>query len=330
MKSFKYYYDILLSLGYRESKENELGYQFLNGYLTNVDMYSPTGKLVTFDVTGSAEYDEYIEKLTQEHPNEEIDFTWDYSRMVVNFVFFESPICNVSGYIDNDRSGLTLDGIDREESGFDYYPHKLTTANLRKFAYIQEHPIEHEYKIAKAHVRNLSKINKVFIPILDKYDFYQDYSSLLDSTVDSGYEKDNSNPFVTFKHKYAKSARHECIVFETDVFNGKLILNGEYFSGDFEKWLIEDFMKDKKVYTTNNIYDTKIYFRYLFDDSYKPESADEIFYAMQVWRDMKEFGHQLGDYRPINWDLIPKAEMDKAFKELKELCDKKEINGKTN
>lgn len=308
--------DILLSMGYRKSRDDEYGYTYFCGMMEQVEMYSPTGKCVCLSVYPTESYENYLTSL-----DEDTEVEWDFNRMKVTGILFESCICNVAGFMDNSRPGIFLNGerhpyaiLDNMGGMDEYYPHVLTDSLFKKCAWIQEHPIEHEMKIIQCHCRNMKKVVNDYLPILNKYDFYQEYSSVLDADVESGHAKDSSNPFITFQFKHG-SHTHTLITFETDCITGKLLLNGEEFKGDFEKWMVEEHLFDKKY---NEYY---LEFRYLFDSNYKPETANEIWHALEMNRELKEHPEYFDQWyknTKINWDLIPECEMYGGFKELKE------------
>lgn len=305
--------NILKQFNYREPNENEFGYEYVNGCLSSIDMYSPTGKRVNIVVEPVEEYiDEIINNPNNIDENEE--FNWEYDRILVLFVKFESSICNIMGYVDGDKSYLTLDGVVRNDNFDNYIPHKLNNETLTKFAWIQEHPIEHELFIVGAHYNNLRTICYDYIPILEKYDFYQSYSSVLDCRIESGSEMLSSNPFVRFNHKYYDSINYSNFTIETDCITGELLVDGKRLDKPFEKWLTEDFMYDKKYNCYYNGY------RYLFNKDYKPESYKEMTYANELFRDMK-FPDYFDKEAKINWDLIPESEMPGAYEELKQFME---------
>lgn len=108
--------------------------------------------------------------------------------------------------------------------------------------------MEQEEFILKSHIRNMKRIKDEFLPILERFDFYQYYSSILDCKGDeSEFSKSSSNPLIVFKHKTA-GFNENTIYFETDCINGKLKVQNEYYtSDDFENYIINNVMKDNTV-----------------------------------------------------------------------------------
>ena len=246
MKTFKSFEKYLNSLGYFIS--DGLCYEVVNGILYFVTFdnkeYGTTLKLKTIP---NAAYRKELDKLSD---GDEVEINpYDYD---VNGAYIPCSICNIAGFVDNCKDGISLVDVDDG-----YNPHLMK--DFKKCVWIQNHVMEQEEFILKSHIRNMKRIKDEFLPILERFDFYQYYSSILDCKGDeSEFSKSSSNPLIVFKHKTA-GLNVNMIYFETDCINGKLKVQNEYYTSDnFENYIINNVMKDKY----NNI---EIDYKYLFD-----------------------------------------------------------------
>lgn len=268
MKTFKSYEKYLNSKGYFIS--DGLCYDILNGIL----------EFVTFDnkekglslQLKTVPNKKYAAKLATLHDGDEVEINpYDYD---VNGAYIPCPICNIAGFISNDKDGISL--VDVEDG---YNPHLM--ADFKKCVWIQNHVMEQEDFILKSHLKNIQRIKHGFLPILKKFDFYQYYSSILDCKDTPDFTRENSNPLIVFKHKTAGSAVH-MIYFETDCINGKLKIDNKYFdlsaygdTDDFENYIITNIMTDKN----GHIF---VDYKYLFDSDYSPNTWKEILKCYQL------------------------------------------------
>lgn len=267
MKTFKSFEKYLNSLGYFIS--DGLCYEVVNGILYFVTFdnkeYGTTLKLRTIP---NAAYRKELDKLSD---GDEVEINpYDYD---VNGAYIPCSICNIAGFVDNCKDGISLVDVDDG-----YNPHLMK--DFKKCVWIQNHVMEQEEFILKSYIRNMKRIKDEFLPILERFDFYQYYSSILDCKGDeSEFSKSSSNPLIVFKHKTA-GFNENTIYFETDCINGKLKVQHEYYtSDDFENYIINNVMKDKY----NNI---EIDYKYLFDSRYKPNTWQEALKIHQIVNDV--------------------------------------------
>lgn len=260
---------ILNDHGYKVS--DGLAYEYCCGVLEAVDwVHTITGKYVCVLVQPTLEYEKELLNLKDGE-----EYETDFSKLEVTGMFLESVFVNQAGFMDNSREGIILkDGLERHKildhiSGEDgmksYYVHDFKYLEIAINAQI--HPFEHERHILKCHMENLEKIEALYKPVLEKYDFFESYSSLFDVTTDNSSIRDNSDPSLVFEFRYP-SICHKDIWFSTDCLDGRLKLNdGKELPEDFEKWLLNDYMMDKPLSKP------LLEFRYIFDSEYLPKTS---------------------------------------------------------
>lgn len=268
MKSFKSYEKYLNSKGYFIS--DGLCYDVVNGIL----------EFVTFDnkekglsiQLRTVPNKKYAAKLAMLQDGDEVDINpYDYD---VNGAYISCPICNIAGFISNNKDGISL--VDVEDG---YNSHLMD--EFKKCVWIQNHVMEQEDFILKSHLKNIQRIKHDFLPILKKFDFYQYYSSILNCKDDPEFTTGSSNPLIVFKHKTADLGEN-MIYFETDCINGKLKIENEYFdlsaygdTDDFENFVVTNIMTDKNGHIFTD-------YKYLFDGEYKPNTRKEILKCYQL------------------------------------------------
>ena len=289
MKSFKSYEKYLNSKGYFIS--DGLCYDVVNGILEFVT-FDNKEKELSLQLR-TVPNKKYAAKLATLQDGDEVDINpYDYD---VNGAYIPCPICNIAGFISNDKDGISL--VDVADG---YNPHFMK--DFKKCVWIQNHVMEQEDFILKSHLKNIQRIKHEFLPILKKFDFYQYYSSILDCKDDPDFTKNSSNPLIVFKHKTA-SSNYNMISFETDCINGRLKIQNQYFyfinnSEDFENYLITNIM-------TNKYGQIEIDYTYLFDSEYKPNTWMEILKCYQLIDGVEKgyFGTEVVEERLKDIDL---------------------------
>lgn len=296
MKTLQDYIDYLISKGYKITERG--AFTLFNGCLSGIDMVSPNGKFVWMECEPSEEYWTYIMSIEEDEDAQE-NFEWDYNRMIMRNVTFESSICNVSGFMDDDRSGITL----VDDSYINYYPHRLSEDMFKKCVWIQNNVIAHEQNILEAHLKNIKEINENIIPFLKTVDYYQSYSSIFDSTYNNTSHRDCSDLFVEFESNYAGSCT--TIWIATDCITGQMKVNGYFLSKPFKDWFYDDFIK----WHTKDELNGKVMksFLYLVDNNYNRYSYDAIGRITEELEDCKMFGREFP--KNIDWTNIPEKEI---------------------
>ena len=198
MKTLKDYSDFLHGKGY---KETFAPYTFLDSDLEIVE-FEKNGYKIDLYVDATEEFVKYMESL---EPGTEYEV--DYKNYNVTDAYIESPICNISNFIDGDRSGIRL--VSKPN---DYNKHTL---DLFEFCveFQKVNLLEHELFIMSKRIEQLSWAKDNLVPILEKYDYQVDY----DCFFNTSDQKDNSNIRLDFKH-----INGDELVIETDCLTGDL------------------------------------------------------------------------------------------------------------
>lgn len=301
METLQDYINYLISQGYKIAER--CAFTEFNGCLSGIDMVSPSGKFVWMKCEPSEEYWEYIMSIEEDEDVRE-NFEWDYKRMILRSVTFESSICNVSGFMDDDRIGITL----VDDSYIKYYPHRLSEEMFKKCVWIQENVIAHEQNVLEAHLENLKEINNNIAPFLKTVDYYQSYSSIFDSTRENTQRMDCSDLFVEFNSKYAGNCG--LIWISTDCITGKMKACNEFLTKSFKDWFYDDFIKWHTGGKLDGVVKKK--FRYLVDKDYNRDSYDAIWRVIDELENCKMFNREFP--KDIDWTNIP----EKEIKEIKE------------
>ena len=181
MIKLKEYADFLYENGY---KENFAPFTFLNGSLEIVE-FIKNDFIVRLYVEATREFSEFLESL---EPGTE--YKVEYENYNVKSAFIESPICNVSNFLDG-----TTDGIELVSEPNAYNRHTLDLFELC-IGFQKVNLLEHELFIMSRRQEHLAWAKDNLIPILEKYDYYVDY----DSFFDTKEERCSSNIRIDFKH----------------------------------------------------------------------------------------------------------------------------------
>lgn len=187
METLKDYNDYLLEHGYELA---EGSHEFINGFLRIVTYKKKDFKhYVRLYVEEIDKFCEFLKTL-KEGDKYEIE----NENYIVKGAHISSPICNIAGYCDNDKSGISLVRNAKPE---DYIHHDLSF--FEECLGLQDLDLsKHELKIMKAHIRNLEWVNEILLPILRRCD-YTIYNSTIFDISDNCW-RDSSDFTLTYKH----------------------------------------------------------------------------------------------------------------------------------
>jgi len=265
-------------------------YNYLDHYLTHIDLYNDIEQRITLEVCYTEEYEEELRNLPE---GTEIDP--DYSRMECTGAFFECVICYPEGP-RNETSGITISDMDYFWKAFEMF----------------QNPSKAKRRIMQLHLEHSEYIEKHFAPILEKYDFYNNYDSYWDCAEKTYI---GAQPIIGWKYKYSSKD----IDFKTDILTEKLYVNCDVWNedDDFEKWLIDNVMTYKLGYET--LYELE--FERFFDNDPKwtPTSHREILMLTDNIFQLRE-GKEVY-YKDINFDAIPEK-YKYLIDQYNELCKK--------
>lgn len=208
MMKLKEYVDFLYENGY---KENFAPFTFLDGHLEIVE-FIKNDFVVMLYVEETSEFSEFLESL---EPGTE--YKVEYENYNVKSAFIESPICNVSNFLDG-----TTDGIELVSEPNAYNRHTLDLFELC-IGFQKVNLLEHELFIMSRRQEHLAWAKDNLIPILEKWDFYVDY----DSFFDTKQERCSSNIRLDFKHPNSAD-----FVIETDCLTGEPSIWSDINLGD--------------------------------------------------------------------------------------------------
>lgn len=200
MKTLKEYTDLLYKNGY---KENFAPYTFVDGHLEIVE-FIKNDYHINLYVVETKEFSDYLSSLL---PGTE--YQVEYENYNVKSAFIESPICNVSNFLDG-----STDGIELVSEPNAYNKHTLELFELC-LNFQKTNLLEHELFIMSHRQEHLTWAKYNLIPILEKWDFYVDY----DSFFDTKEERCSSNIRIDFKHPNRAD-----FVVEIDCLTGKPII----------------------------------------------------------------------------------------------------------
>lgn len=285
MNTVQDYLNYLYTLGFSKDKQY---YNYLDLDLTSVDIHNPnTGECVGLYCESTSEWYEYIQSLEKG-----TEVFYDLTQHVVNAVYVEGELCTERSFSSGENNGIYL--VSYPDS---YHSHKLTDESFKKAVWTQSHTSQHMIDIIKCHLHNLELLNKILFPILNKYEFYESYNSLV-HCFEIEERKEDSNITSNFRHPNMHV--WDEIIIETDVFDGSLYI--EYFEDiDFKSVTQEELEKEfiKRILSNKNG-DIDIKYSYMFNDDPKDNiyTYNELMNYMQKLR----YNESLDD---INWDNIP-------------------------
>lgn len=210
MKTLKEYAEFLYK---NEYKENFAPFTFLDGHLEIVE-FIKNDFLIRLYTEETEEFSNYLQSL---QPGTE--YQVEYKNYIVGSAFIESPICNVSDFLDGSTDGITL--VSEPNS---YVKHSLELFELC-IGFQKTNLLEHELFIMSERQKHLTWAKENLVPVLEKHDYYIEY----DSFFDTKNERCSSNIRIDFKHPNNSS-----LVFETDCLTGKPIFWTDTDGGDLE------------------------------------------------------------------------------------------------
>lgn len=318
MKTVQEYIDFLLERGFKIANG---AYLYLDGVLESVDMDNEKNNVVVqIGCYPSKEFQDFLDNLnigdTYEH---------DLNQYYVNLVSVSGDICTEANFYNGDNDGIILvDDADKEGS---YHTHMLTQENLVKAINAQTYPTEHMEEILEKHLANIKAIKKNLIPVLKKYEFYEDYNSIV-YVADGQIKEDTSDMRAIFKHSNSGNS----LYIATDCFDGHLKVGHfediDFYTisqEDFEKIFIDRILTNKNVENIlndnphNNI---KLEYSYMFDDDPKNNihTFREVMECMYIINDPHP---SVKDVKHINTENIPDWAMkwyDKAVEKSRNIC----------
>lgn len=200
MKTLKEFSDFLHSNGYEESFAP---YTFLDGGLEIVEFVKNDFHLDLY-VKATKEFSEFLSTL-----DEGTEYQVEYENYIVTTARIESPICNVSNFLDG-----TTDAIELVAEPNDYNKHTLDLFE-KCIEFQKTNLLEHELFIMTQRLKHLTWAKENLVPLLEKYDYYVDY----DSFFDTKNERCSSNIRIDFKHPNRSD-----FIIEVDCLTGEPII----------------------------------------------------------------------------------------------------------
>ena len=281
MKTLKEYAEFLYK---NEYKENFAPFTFLDGHLEIVE-FIKNDFLIRLYTEETEEFSNYLQSL---QPGTE--YQVEYENYIVGSAFIESPICNVSDFLDGSTDGITL--VSEPNS---YVKHSLELFELC-IGFQKTNLLEHELFIMSERQKHLTWAKENLVPVLEKHDYYIEY----DSFFDTKNERCSSNIRIDFKHPNRSD-----LVFEVDCLTGKPIIWADITGADDLELTDEIYGKDQdKVFSVllENIWkkdDLKFGYIYINDPH---ETVDTYREVLGLISSLK-----FGDRRKndINFDIIP-------------------------
>jgi hypothetical protein len=237
--------------------------QAICGTVYYIDTYSPDRRYIRLQVEYDGDYTEEISELP-----DGTEYEVDYNRMECTEAFFECNVC-YPYKIHDEELGIYVDDVDKYFwRGFEIFDNISKARN----------------EIFKIHSENTEFIENNFVPILKKYDFYNNYDSSFDVE-----EKINigSSPMFSWSYMYSKDIE---IRFSTNLLTKELEVDGEVWdrNENFEDWFIKNIVS----YKLGNTDFIKTEFERFFDDDPKwtPYSFRHILYLSAEIEHIKNHG----------------------------------------
>ena len=234
-------------------------YDYLDYYLIHIDLYNNIEQHITLEVCYTDEYEEELRSLP-----EGAEINPDYSRMECTGAFLECVICYPEGPVHG-TSGITISDMDYFWKAFEMF----------------QNPSKAKKRIMSVHLKHSEYIEKHFAPILEKYDFYNNYDSYWDCNEKTYI---GAQPIIGWKYKYSSKD----IDFKTDMLTEKLYVDGNIWNedDDFEKWLIDNVMTYKLGPET--FYELEFERFFSEDSKWTPTSHQEILMLSDNIRRLRE------------------------------------------
>ena len=281
MKTLIEYADFLFKNGY---KENFAPYTFLDGNIEMVEFIINDFRIVLY----VEETDEFSKYLASLKPGTE--YQVEYENYNVKHAFIESPICNVSNFLDG-----TTDGIELVSTPNAYNKHTLDLFELC-INFQKTNLLEHELFIMSRRMEHLAWAKDNLIPILEMYDFYVDY----DSFFDTKQERCSSNIRIDFKHPNRAD-----LVIEIDCITGEPIIWADINSANGTIDLADKIYGklSDEVYNVllENVWkQDELKFGYIYNND--PHETLETYKQVNMLLDGLRYKEKNND---INFDVIP-------------------------
>ena len=281
MKTLKEYADFLYK---NEYKENFAPFTFLDSNLEIVEFIKNDYRINLY-VQETKEFSDYLASLA---PGTE--YQVEYENYIVKSAFIESPICNVSNFLDG-----TTDGIELVSEPNAYNHHTLDLFELC-INFQKTNLLEHELFIMSRRIEHLAWAKDSLIPILEKWDFYVDY----DSFFDTKEGRCSSNIRIDFKHPNRAD-----FVIEVDCLTGQPIIWADINSANGTIHLTEE-IYGKNLNEVSDILLEKLLkqdelkFGYLYNND--PHETIETYREVLNLIDSLHYKEKRKD---INFDVIP-------------------------
>lgn len=265
-------------------------YDWLDYYLINIDLYSETERHIRLEVCYTDEYEEEIKNLP-----EGTEINPDYSKMECTGAFFECCICYPEGLYQG-ITGIDITNMDYFWKAFEMFLNPSKAKN----------------RIMKIHLEHSEYIEEHLAPVLETYDFYNNYDSYWDCSEKTYI---GSQPIIGWKYKYSSKD----IDFKTDILTEELYVNGKVWdkNNDFEKWLIDNVMTYKLGPET--FYELEFERFFSKDPKWTLTSYKEILVLSDNIRQLTE--GKKPRYEEVNFDVIPKK-YEYLINQYNELCRK--------
>lgn len=204
MKTLKDYADFLYK---NEYKENFAPYTFLDGSLQAVE-FIKNDYIIDLYVSETQEFSDYLASLA---PGTEYEIK--YENYIVKSAFIESPICNISDFLDGKTDGIRL-VLEPNQ----YYIHTLDLFE-KCIGFQQIDLLEHEFFIMSKRLEQMKWAKEELIPVLKKHDYHITFDSFFFCREENEEKLSSSNPRLDFKHH-----NNSFFVIETDCLTGEIII----------------------------------------------------------------------------------------------------------
>ena len=251
-------------------------YDWIDYYLTGIDLYSETERHIRLEVCYTDEYEEELKSLP-----EGTEINPDYNKMECTGAFFECCICYPEGPCQG-TTGISINNMDYFWKAYEMFLNPSKAKN----------------RIMKIHLEHSEYIEEHFAPVLETYDFYNDYDSYWDCSEKTYI---GSQPIIGWKYKYSSKD----IDFKTDMLTEELYVNGKVWdkNNDFKKWLIDNVMTYKLGPET--FYEIEFERFFSKDPKWAPTSHREILCLSDNIRQLAE--GKKPRYEEVNFDIIPES-----------------------
>lgn len=292
MKTLKEYAEFLYK---NEYKENLAPFTFLDGHLEIVE-FIKNDYLIRLYTEETGEFSDYLESL---QPGTE--YQVEYENYIVKSAFIESPICNVSDFLDGSTDGITL----VLEPG-SHVKHSLDLFELC-IGFQKTNLLEHELFIMSERQKHLAWAKDNLVPVLERHNYFIEY----DSFFDTKNERCSSNIRIDFKHPNQSE-----FILETDCLTGNPIIWSDIYGGTIDltdKIYGKDQDEVYQVLLENVWKKDDLKFGYIYNND--PHETIDTY--REVLCLMASLEHRDRDSN-INFDIIP-SRYDRLVEEYKRI-----------